>query len=207
MSEPNIILDPKLMFILLGNLQEYTKDLIRRIQFVFEDLQEVANFTYAIGFGELVKKAETEINQVATGVVTANNTIFNACKDVVNELVNKFAPQGAKSDYSAPQFTPVQLKVNPDDQVTIYPQHMRDVFSIFHRETESIGASYYYVQAEVADTKKFWVGTSADKFRQTFDTKIGHEHVQLNSALINIYVKGNDWIEKTIQFEKNLPTP
>src|SRR6478672_10368065 len=102
---PSIILHPEEMFKGLAQVETNTKDFIVKIHNLAEGLQFLAQVTFATGFNTLIKKAETEINQVGTAVVTANNILFNTCKVQVNQLVNKFAPEGAKSDYSAPPFT------------------------------------------------------------------------------------------------------
>ena len=84
MTEKTMIVDPHGMFKGLAQVEANTKDFIAKIHNLAEGLQFLAYITYATGFNKLMKKAETEINQVGTAVVTANNNLNTTCKDQVN---------------------------------------------------------------------------------------------------------------------------
>src|SRR5438270_13937292 len=112
MTGPNIILEPEAMFIFLEAFEGDVKVFGNSLNELAQSLQEAAHLTYAIDFGTLIKKAETEINQVGNAVVAAINAVNIACKDVVNQMVDKFASEGAKSSYNAPPFQTIHLKIN-----------------------------------------------------------------------------------------------
>lgn len=208
MSGPSIILDPQKMFNSLQELEKHTKDVISKLHDIGESFQQVAHVTYAIGFGELIKKAEADINQAGGGVVAANNAVNTACKDVVNELVNKFASQGAKSDYNSPPFEHIHIKVNPADRAAIYPQTMRTHFDdLFFTKFGALAVASTSLYTDMLDTKHFWLGTSADRMRHKFKTKVWPEFTGLEDVLKQIYNHGVNWIEETIKFEASLPTP
>lgn len=64
MTHPtSIILDPKQMFDTLNELETATNHIVKSLDDLAQQLQEVATLTYAQGFGELIKKAERDINQ------------------------------------------------------------------------------------------------------------------------------------------------
>jgi hypothetical protein len=205
---PSIILDPQKMFNTLQELERHTKGFIREIHEISECLQQVSHLTYAIGFGVLIKQAEADINQVGNAVVAANNTVNTACKDVVNELVKKFATQGAKSDYSSPPFEHIHLKVNPADRAAIYPQTMVSIFMDFYgNKILEYEAAAGLVILNVYETQNFWIGISADKMRNTFLTKVTPEFENLSIVLKKICKHGMEWIDETMNFEASLPTP
>ena len=57
--------------------------------------------------------------------MAANNAFNSACKDVVNQLVDKFASEGAKSDYGSPPFVEITVKINVADRAQIFPPAIR----------------------------------------------------------------------------------
>src|SRR5437763_3822647 len=121
MSGGSIILEPKQMFQALSEMEKATQDLMKLIQEISQVLEAASILTFAIGFGELIKAAEAAINQVGNAVVAANNAFNSACKDVVNQLVDKFASEGAKSDYGAPPFAEITIKINVADRAQTHP--------------------------------------------------------------------------------------
>jgi hypothetical protein len=208
MSGPSIILDPQKMFKSLAFLEEDTKQFVTRIHNFGQKLQQVAHLTYAIGFGELIKQAEAEVNQVGNAVVAANNTVNRACKDVVNELVGKFAAQGVKSDYTAPPFEHIHLKVNPADHAAIYPESMRKIIDdLVSDAIPAMQGAFSRLLEDVLRTKEFWVGTSADRMRQTFQKKVEPEFVVLDKTALNIAEHCYKWIIEALNFEDSLKTP
>jgi hypothetical protein len=208
MSGPSIILDPQKMFNNLQELEKHTRDVISKIHDVYECLQQVAHLTFAIGFGELIKKAEAEINQGGAAVVAANNAVNTACKDVVNELVKKFASQGAKSDYGSPPFEHIHLKINNADRAAIYPQSMRTHFEdLLFSKFPQLALAFVTLNDDIVNTKHFWIGTSADRMRHNFDSKVSSEFIKLEEILHKIYDHGVHWIDETIKFEASLATP
>ncbi len=125
MSGSSIILEPKQMFQTLQDMEKATQDILKLIQDVSAVLEAVSILTFAIGFGELIKAAEAAINQVGNAVVAANNAFNSACRAVVNQLVEKFASEGAKSDYGSPPFVEISIKINVADHAQIYPPAMK----------------------------------------------------------------------------------
>src|SRR4051794_19331084 len=128
MSGGSIILEPKQMFQTLQEMEKATQDVIKLIQEITQVLEAASILTFAIGFGELIKAAEAAINQVGNAVVGANNAFNTACKEVVNQLVDKFASEGAKSDYAAPNFVEITIKINVADRAQIHPPQIRAQF-------------------------------------------------------------------------------
>jgi uncharacterized protein YukE len=196
------------MFKGLGQVETNTKEFIGKIHKLADVLQHLAHLTYAIGFGELIKRAEADINQVGMAVVTANNSLNSACKDVVNELVKKFAPQGAKSDYTSPSFELVHFKVNPADKAAIFPQTISDALNdLVTTKMSEIDNSFYLIRSWIAATEAFWKGTSADRFRQTFRSKVIPEYDNLLQVLNKIIHHCGQWLDETIKFEASLGVP
>jgi hypothetical protein len=205
MSEPRIIFDPEAMFKGLAQVEVNTKDFIAKIHNLAEVLQYLAHVTYATGFNKLIKRAETEINQVGAAVVTANNSLNTTCKDVANQLVKKFAPQGAKSDYSAPAFAPVHFKVNHEDKVKIEFKTISDALNdLMQTKIKEVADAFYLVEAWIRTTEIFWQGTSADRFRHAFQSKVIPEYNKLLEVLNLIIRNCGEWLDLTIKIEAAL---
>lgn len=205
MTGPSIILDPQKMFQTLQTLENHTRDFIVALYKFGDGLQNVAQLTYAIGFGELIKKAETDLNQLGFGAVAATNAVFTACKDVVNELVNQFASQGAKSDYSSPAIKDMHIKVNPAHRAAIYPQSMRDHFDQLQTvRLRAFERTFNYLASDISSTSEFWVGTSADRFRDNYGKKLYPQYHQLRQEAKKIIEHGFHWIDESVKFEASL---
>lgn len=207
MNGPNIILEPKLMFKSLQELEKETKDLVIAVHFIGHALVAVSGITYAIGFGELMKQAEKNINQFGSAVVAATNAVNVACSEVVYQLVEKFAPQGAKERYEVTPYRAIDITTLVPDRVAIYPplmkQHLEDLFNkIFN-----FGTLFSKMEHTFANTKNFWVGESADRVRSNFMTKLDPKFSELVKVLYEIHSHCLEWIEQTIKFEASLSTP
>jgi hypothetical protein len=204
MAGGSIILEPKQMFQTLQDMEKATQDLLKLIQEVAEILEAVSVLTFAIGFGELIKMAEQAINQVGNAVVAANNAFNSACRDVVNQLVQKFAPEGAKSDYSSPPFVEITIKINVADRAQIEPSQMRSSFDQNQQKNTQVANKSNDMRDIYRQTSSFWIGESADKTRSSFESKIVPEFENLKSVLDNIVSKGIEWIEDAVKFEASL---
>lgn len=200
----SIILEPKLMFHSLQELEKQTKDIITSVHFIGHALISVSGVTYASGFGELMKQAEKDINQFGSAVVAATNAVNTACSEVVYELAEKFAPQGAKERYEVTPYRGVNITFYKPDRVAIYPplmkQHLEDLFNkIFN-----FGTLFTKMEQTFAKTKNFWVGESADRVRSNFMTKVDPKFTELVQVLYQIHNHCLDWIDQTIKFEASL---
>lgn len=207
MSGPNIILEPKLMFKSLQELEKETKDLVTSVHFIGQALFQVSTITYAIGFGELMKQAEKNINQFGSVVVAATNAVNVACSEVVYELVQKFAPQGAKERYEVTPYEAIDITTLVPDRVAIYPplmkQHLEDLFNkIFN-----FGTLFSKMEKTFGDTRNFWVGQSADRVRSNFMTKVDPKFSELVKVLYEIHSHCVEWVDETIKYEASLSTP
>ena len=205
MSGGSIILEPKQMFQTLSEMEKATQDLLKLIQDVSAVLEAASILTFAVGFGALIKAAEAAINQVGNAVVAANNAFNSACKDVVNQLVKKFAPQGAKSDYTAPAFAPVHFKVNHEDKVKIELKTISDALNdLMQTKIKEVADAFYLVEAWIRTTEIFWQGTSADRFRHAFQSKVIPEYNKLLEVLNLIIRNCGEWLDLTIKIEAAL---
>ena len=127
---------------------------------------------------------------------------------VVNELVKKFASQGTKGDYGSPPFEHIHLKINHADRAAIYPQSMRTHFeNLLFSKFPPLAMAFVTLNDDIANTKHFWIGTSADRMRHNFDRKVSAEFIRLEDILHKIYDHGIHWIDETIKFEASLATP
>ena len=204
MSGGSIILEPKQMFQTLSEMEKATQDLMKLIHEISSVLEAVSILTFAVGFGELIKAAEAAINQVGNAVVAANNAFNNACKDVVNQLVDKFASEGAKSDYGAPPFVEISIKINVADRAQIYPPAMRALFDDHQQKNQQLGQKTNDMRDIYRQTANFWVGESADKTRSSFESRIVPRFEDLLDVLKKIVELGFSWIEDAVKFEASL---
>ena len=204
MSGGSIILEPKQMFQTLQDMEKATQDLLKLIQDITSVLEAVSVLTFAIGFGELIQAAEAAINQVGNAVVAANNAFNSACRDVVNQLVDKFASEGAKSDYGSPAFIEITVKINVADRAQIYPPAMRALFDDHQQKNQQIGNKTNDMRDIYRSTSNFWIGSSADKTRSSFESKIVPQFEDLLSVLQQIVSLGLDWVEDAVKFEASL---
>jgi hypothetical protein len=205
MSGTSIILEPEEMFNALSYLEMRTRQFVRHLHTLSGVLEEISILTYAIGFGELIKKAEREINQNGSAVVAANNALNTACTHVVNQLVAKFASLGVKSDYSEPPFHEVHIKINVADRAAIYPPAMKALFDdLYNVKIRDLNYIFDSILQTYRRTAKFWVGTSASKTRRAIQDKLAPEYEQLETVLMQIVNKGYDWIEEAQKFEASL---
>lgn len=207
MSGTSIILEPKLMFHSLQELEEQTRDIIISVYFIGHNLIEVSAATYASGWGDLMKQAEKDINEFGSGVMAASNAVFTACSHVVNQLADKFAPQGAKASYEAKQFRSINITTYKPDKVAVYPPLMKQHLEELFRQIFDLGNLFAKMEQTFANTKKFWVGESADRSRNSFMTKVDPKFTELAQVLYQIQKNGVEWVEETIKFEASLSTP
>ena len=204
MSGGSIILEPKQMFQTLQDMEKATQDLLKLIQDITSVLEAVSILTFAIGFGELIQAAEAAINQVGNAVVAANNAFNSACRDVVNQLVDKFASEGAKSDYGSPPFVEISIKINLADRAQIYPPAMRALFDDHQQKNTQMGNKTNDMRDIYRQTSNFWIGSSADKTRSSFESKIVPQFEDMLDVLKKIVELGLSWVEDAIKFESSL---
>ena len=204
MSGGSIILEPKQMFQTLQDMEKATQDLLKLIQDITSVLEAVSILTFAIGFGELIQAAEAAINQVGNAVVAANNAFNSACRDVVNQLVDKFASEGAKSDYGSPPFVEISIKINVADRAQIYPPAMRALFDDHQQKNTQISNKTNDMRDIYRQTSNFWIGSSADKTRSSFESKIVPQFEDMLDVLKKIVELGLSWVEDAVKFESSL---
>jgi uncharacterized protein YukE len=204
MSGGSIILEPKQMFQTLSEMEKATQDLLKLIQEVSAVLEAASILTFAVGFGALIKAAEAAINQVGNAVVAANNAFNSACKDVVNQLVDKFASEGAKSDYGSPAFIEITIRINVADRAQIYPPAIRALFDDNKQKNTQLGNKTNDMRDIYRQTQNFWVGEAADKTRQSFESRIVPRFEDMLDVLGKIVELGFDWIEDAVKFEASL---
>ena len=207
MSGPNIILEPKLMFHTLQEMEKETKDILKSIHALAHVLQSVSGLTYAIGFGDLIKQAEKDFNHFGSAMVAATNAVNIACSEVVNQLVAKFASQGAKSSYDAPLYEEVDITTHIADLVAIYPPVMKKHFDDLFQKIYHFGNLFAHMEQTFGKTKNFWIGASADKIRSNFMTRIDPKFGELLQVLYQIHNHGMEWIDEAVKFEASLSTP
>jgi uncharacterized protein YukE len=204
MSGGSIILEPRAMFQTLQDMEKATQDILKLIQEVTEILEAVSVLTFAFGFGQLIKLAEQAINQVGNAVVAANNAFNSACRDVVNQLVEKFAPEGAKADYGSPAFIEITIKIQVADRAQILPSVMRSHFDQNQQKNTQVQHKTSDMRDIYRNTSNFWIGSSADKTRSSFESKIVPQFEDLLHVLQQIVSLGLDWVEDAVKFEASL---
>lgn len=204
MSDHNIILEPKLMFQTLHDLQIQTAHTIVTLYGVESVLQKASNLTYAIGFADLIKQAEKDINHFGHAVVAANNAVNAACSGVVNQLVEKFAPEGAKSSYEAPPYKEIHLKTNPPTRVAVYVGGVLELMEEERKRAATFWQAAQSLTQLYENTRKFWIGTSADNTRRAFKNKVEPQVIELKDVLHQIYLKGEAWIQDAVAYEASL---
>jgi hypothetical protein len=192
------------MFQTLQDMEKATQDILKLIQEVTAILEAVSILTFAIGFGELIKAAEQALNQVGNAVVAAHNAFNSACRDVVNQLVQKFSPEGAKSDYSSPAFIEITIKINIANRAQIEPSQMRTHFDSHQQKNTQFANKTNDMRDIYRNTSNFWVGHSADKTRSSFESRIVPLFEEMHSTLNKIVEQGVNWIEDAVKFEAAL---
>jgi hypothetical protein len=204
MSGGSIILEPKQMFQTLNEMEKATQDVLKLIQEVSQVLEAASILTFAIGFGELIQAAVAEINQVGNAVVAANNAFNSACKDVVNQLVDKFASEGAKSDYGSPPFVEITVKINVADRAQIFPPAIRALMDEHKQKNTQMSNKTNDMRDIYRQTQNFWVGESADKTRSSFESRVVPKFEDMLSVLGKIVELGLSWVEDAVKFEASL---
>jgi len=192
------------MFQTLSEMEKATQDLMKLIQTVSAVLEAASILTFAVGFGALIKAAEAAINQVGNAVVAANNAFNTACKEVVNQLVDKFASEGAKSDYGAPPFVEITIKINVADRAQIYPPAIRALMDDNKQKNGQISNKTNDMRDIYRQTANFWVGESAEKTRSSFESRIVPRFEDMLDVLNKIVQLGFGWIEDAVKFESSL---
>jgi uncharacterized protein YukE len=204
MSGGSIILEPKQMFQTLNEMEKATQDVLKLIQEVSQVLEAASILTFAIGFGELIQAAVAEINQVGNAVVAANNAFNSACKDVVNQLVDKFASEGAKSDYGSPPFVEITVKINVADRAQIFPPAIRALMDEHKQKNTQMSNKTNDMRDIYRQTQNFWVGESADKTRSSFESRVVPKFEDMLQVLGKIVELGLSWVEDAVKFEASL---
>jgi hypothetical protein len=200
----SIILEPRQMFQTLQDMEQATQDILKLIQEVAQILETVSVLTFAVGFGELIKAAEAVINQVGTAVVAANNAFNSACRDVINQLVQKFSPEGAKSDYNSPPFVEISIRINQADRTQVLPAVMRSHLDENQQKNRQLASKTSDMREIYRNTANFWSGTAAEKIRNRFESKIVPQFEELESILNKIVERGYSWVEEAVRFEASL---
>lgn len=204
----SIILEPHFMYQTLDELQNETKSLLNKLKEVGELLQIVARMTYAIGFNDLMKDAETQINGAGHAFVAANNVVDGACREVVKKLVQKFASEaGVRDSYAIEFFQEISIQTNFPERVQINPHYMSNIFDSYGQKIIELSAVGYDMQSLYARTHYFWQGTAADRTREAFETSVMPVFEKLMDTLYKIYGKGRDWVDEAIKMEASLQTP
>jgi hypothetical protein len=204
MSGGSIILEPKQMFQTLNEMEKATQDVLKLIQEVSQVLEAASILTFAIGFGELIQAAVAEINQVGNAVVAANNAFNSACKDVVNQLVDKFASEGAKSDYGSPPFVEITVRINVADRAQIFPPAIRALMDEHKQKNTQMANKTNDMRDIYRQTQNFWVGESADKTRSSFESRVVPKFEDMLQVLQKIVELGLSWVEDAVKFEASL---
>lgn len=205
---PSIILDPYVMFNVLNDLQDDTKDLVKKLGEIGDLLQVAAKMTFAIGFGDLMDEAQDSINNVGTAAISAQNAVASGCSKVVNKLVDKFATEAkARSDYTVTPFQEITIKTNNPDRVEINPQYLSGIFESLGQRYIEFANIVFEMERLFLNSDAFWRGTSADQTRQKFKTRVMPMFEDLTRVYNQINEKAQAWIEEAILIEKALPTP
>lgn len=204
MSGGSIILEPRQMFQTLQDMERATQDVLKLIQEITQVLETVSVLTFAIGFGELIKAAEAAINQVGNAVVAANNAFNSACREVVNQLVEKFAPEGAKSDYSSPPFVEISIRINVADRTQILPSVMRSHFDEHQQKNQQMLNKTNDMRDIYRNTSNFWIGSAAEKTRSSFESRIVPQFEDMLDVLKKIVELGFSWVDEAVRFEASL---
>lgn len=200
----SIILEPKDMFNMLSNMETSTKDVLKKLGEIVDTLLQASTITFAVGFADLIKQAEGQINQTGSAVVAANNAFNTACKDVVNQLIDKFATEGAKSDYGSPPFAEVSIATNTPDRAQIYPPQIQAQMDDHQQKNGELLKLFDAMRELYRQTQNFWVGESADKTRGSFESRVVPEFDQLIQTLNKIVEAGKAWVEDAVKFEASL---
>jgi hypothetical protein len=200
----SIILDSRLMFQSLQELESDTDSIIIAIEGMAVALWEVSSLTYAFGFGALMKKAETDLNQAAQAVVAANNAVNSTCSMIVNMLVDKFAPEGAKSSYNVKPIDEIHFPVRKADRAEIHPKEMEKLFEDVASKLIFFDQHVIRLQTTYELTRRFWSGTSAELTRHKFKSKVSPLFDKLHADVLAIYNHGLEWIGKSVKFEVSL---
>jgi hypothetical protein len=195
------------MFQSLQELEDETRDIITSLYFIGHTLIDVSAVTYASGWGDLMKQAEKNINEFGNGLVAASNAVFTACSEVVNQLAEKFAPQGARGSYAAKQYRGINITTHTPDKVAIYPPLMKKHLEDLFKQIFDLGLLFAKMEETFMKTKKFWVGESADRSRSNFMTKLDPKFTEMSQVLYQIQRNGIEWVEETIKYEASLSTP
>ena len=167
-------------------------------------MQQASTLTFAVGFADLIKQAEGQINQTGSAVVAANNAFNSACKDVVNQLIEKFATEGAKSDYGSPPFAEISISTNNPDRAQIYPPQIQAQMDDHQQKNGELSNLFKSMSDTYRQTTNFWVGESADKTRESFVSRVIPQFEELIQTLNKIVEAGKEWVNDAVKFEASL---
>lgn len=201
----NIILDPYVMFSVLNDLEEDTKNLVKKLTEIGDILQVAAKMTYAIGFGNLMDEAQDGINNVGYAAISAHNTVATNCSEVVNKLVQKFAAEaGARGNYTVAPFKEIKIQTNFPDRVHINPHYLKGMFDNFGQKHLEFSVIVDDIERLFATSDSFWQGTAADSTRQKFKRVVMPFFEDLKRVFDQIYAKGEAWVDDAIKTDASL---
>jgi hypothetical protein len=66
---------------------------------------------------------------------------------------------------------------------------------------------YIFIQEAYSKTEDFWVGSSAERTRHNFHTKVNPLYEDLIRALFKIKAHGLEWIDEAVTFDASLNVP
>ncbi len=98
----------------------------------------------------------------------------------------------------------ITVKINVADRAQIYPPAMRALFDDHQQKNQQIGNKTNDMRDIYSSTSNFWIGSSADKTRSSFESKIVPQFEDLLSVLQQIVSLGLDWVEDAVKFEASL---
>lgn len=204
MSGPSIILDPIPMFNTLSSLDLATTHLETLLMRMSNVLQDLAEITFAHGFSDLLKKAQTNINHFGHAVVAATNEVNIAFSEVVNLLIGKFIMLDQRASYNATPYEDAHIKLNPADRAEINPAKMKEILDDMTDKIIELGEFVFRYQRYYDETAKFWVGKSADQTRKSFHTRVMPKFADLLDVLRRIHEDGIKWIDESVMWEATL---
>jgi hypothetical protein len=90
------------------------------------------------------------------------------------------------------------------DRAQIHPSVMRVLFDDNQQKNSQMSNKTNDMRDIYRQTSNFWVGESADKTRQSFESRIVPKFEELLDVLNKIVQLGFDWIEDAVKFEASL---
>ncbi len=119
-------------------------------------------------------------------------------------MVDKFASEGAKSDYGSPAFIEITIKINVADRAQIHPPQVRAHFDDQQQKNGQLSNKTNDMRDIYRQTSNFWVGESAEKTRGSFESKVVPQFEDMLGVLGKIVQLGFGWVEDAVKFEASL---